>query len=102
MNKFLRTVNTSPRFYDNEQEKNQWIAKMRVLEKDKISQLFPTNKRIESLRKLAAHLKSNNLISTSSINDVPKGFNQKLPLDKVTHILGQHMLKRSSTIKAQK
>jgi len=28
MNKFLRTVNTSPRFFDNDQEANRWEVKI--------------------------------------------------------------------------
>ena len=63
LGKFLRTLNTSPRFYDNHNEDNAWKVKMKGLDDGKTSHIFPNNKRIESLQKFAQHLRSKNLIS---------------------------------------
>jgi len=34
-------------------------------------------------------------------NEVPKGFNLKMPLDRVTHAVGKHMTERSTQSKSQ-
>ena len=75
MGKFNRTVNTSPRFYDNLVERNNLIKKMKSLDKGKLEQIFPNNRRAESLRKLADHLRSQNLTAAEQAKDIPKGFN---------------------------
>lgn len=81
MGKFMRTQNTYPRFYDNHVEDNEWKVKMKNLDTDKIKQIFPSNKRIESLHKFAEHLRSKKLIPAEAISNIPKGFNLKRPLD---------------------
>ena len=58
MGKFMKTTNTSPRFYDNDKEHNIWTRKIQTLALGKIGQIFPDNKRMESLQKLAKHLRS--------------------------------------------
>lgn len=75
---------------------------MLALEKGKIKSIFPQDlkrSRVASLHKLAEHLKSKNLLPTASLSNIPKGFNQKQPLDPVTMTLGQHIYERSQNMR---
>ena len=67
LNKFNKEMHTSPRFYENEAEKNSWIAKIGLLKKGKISQIFNNNRRIESLQDMASNVRSSSLISATSV-----------------------------------
>ena len=103
MNKFLRTQTTSPRFYDNPAENNSWVAKMQTLDRGKVPAILPTSDHIDSLHKLAEHIRGRNLIPAESVRDeIPKGFNKKVALDPITKAVGMHIHERSASLKAQR
>lgn len=101
MNKFLRTKTTSPRFYDNPAENNSWVAKMQTLDRGKVPAILPTSDHLDSLHKLAEHIRGKNLIPAESLRDeIPKGFNKRIALDPITKAVGMHIHERSASLKA--